>query len=98
MLLFGDFVDDKVKELTGIDRFQIDPYSAGTKASGGPRLTVQKRLMDDQLVVTYISAVDPTEEQVIKLEYQLGRSVALVGERDDKGRVGGDLKFRLEFR
>lgn len=97
-VLFDEFVEDKVKELTGIDRFQVDPYATSTKAAAGPRLTVQKRLLDDQLTVTYISAIDPSEEDVIKMEYQLGRNVSIIGERDDLGRVGGDIKFRLEFR
>jgi hypothetical protein len=97
-VLFDEFVEDKVKQLTGIDRFQIDPYAASSKASAGPRLTVQKRLLDDQLTVTYVSAIDPSEEDVIKLEYQVGKNVAIIGERDDNGRLGGDLTLRLEFR
>lgn len=97
-VLFDEFVEDKVKKLTGIDRFQVDPYATSSKAAAGPRLTVQKRLLDDQLTVTYISAIDPTEEDVIKLEYQLRRNVSIIGERDDLGRMGGDIKFRLEFR
>ena len=97
-VLFDEFVEDKVKELTGIDRFQVEPYATSSKASSGPRLTVQKRLLDEQLTVTYISAVDPAEEEVIKLEYQLGRNVSVLGERDENGRLGGDLKLRLEFR
>ncbi|HLB01532.1 MAG TPA: translocation/assembly module TamB domain-containing protein, partial [Nitrospiria bacterium] len=97
-VLFEEFVEDRVKRLTGIDRFQVDPYSTSSKAAAGPRLTVQKRLLDEKLSVTYISAVDPAEEQVIKVEYQLGRDVSLIGERDEKGRAGGDIRFRLEFR
>jgi autotransporter translocation and assembly factor TamB len=99
-VLFDEFVEEKVKELTGIDRFQLDPYAASSssRAASGPRLTVQKRLLDDKLTVTYTSSVDPAVEDIIKLEYQLGRSVSIIGERDDRGRAGGDLKFRLEFR
>ncbi len=97
-VLFDEFVEDKVKQLTGIDRFQVDPYATSSKAAAGPRLTVQKRLLDDQLTVTYISAIDPSEEDVIKLEYQLGRNISIIGERDENGRMGGDLTLRLEFR
>jgi translocation and assembly module TamB len=97
-VLFDEFVEDKVKELTGIDRFQVDPYATSSKAAAGPRLTVQKRLLDDQLTVTYISAIDPSEEDVIKMEYQLGRNVSIIAERDENGRLGGDLTLRLEFR
>ena len=69
-----------------------------SRAASGPRLTVQKRLMEDRLSVTYISAVDPAEEEVIKLEYRIDRGISLIGERDESGRLGGDIKSRLEFR
>ena len=97
-LLFNEFVEKQVRQLTGIDRFQIDPYVTSSKAAAGPRLTIQKRLLDDHLSVTYISAVDPAEEQVIKLEYQFSDRVSVIGEQDENGRLGGDFKVRLEFR
>ena len=48
--------------------------------------------------MTYSASIGTSEEQVIRLEYILGRNVFLVGERDEQGQVGGDLKFRFEFR
>ena len=90
-------VEEKVQKLTGVDRFQVDPYYSGSRSAGGARLTVGKRLMDERLYVTYTTA-PAAEEDLIKLEYLLGKNVMLVGERDENGRVSSDLQFRFEFR
>jgi autotransporter translocation and assembly factor TamB len=63
-----------------------------------PRVTVSKRLLGDKLYVTYSTAVGAGEEQVLKLDYTLGKNASLVGIRDEKGGIGGDIKFRFEFK
>jgi autotransporter translocation and assembly factor TamB len=84
--------------ITGADRFQVDLYASSTRATVEPRLTVEKRLWEDKVLVTYMKALDPSTEDIIRMEYLLGRNVSLIGERDELGSVGGDLKFRFEFR
>ena len=93
-----DVFEERIKSITGIDRVQIDPYVSKSTGTIGPRLTASKRLLGDKLFVTYTSAVGSTEEQVLKLEYILDKNVSLVGVRDEKGSVGGDIKFRFEFK
>jgi translocation and assembly module TamB len=92
-----DKVEGEVQKITGVDRFQVEPYFSGSKAAGGARLTVGKRLLDDRMYVTYTTAF-ASEEDLIKLEYYLLQNVLLVGEKDENGRVSGDLKLRFEFR
>ena len=93
-----DVFEDRLRNITGLDRVQVDPYVSKTTGTIGPRVTVSKRLLGDRLFVTYISPVGSTEEQVLKLEYILGKNVSLVGLRDEKGSTGGDIKFRVEFK
>ena len=93
-----DVFEERIKSITGIDRVQVDPYVSKSTGTVGPRVTASKRLLGDKLFVTYTSAVGPTEEQVLKLEYILDKNVSLVGVRDEKGSVGGDIKFRFEFK
>ncbi|MEK6693098.1 MAG: translocation/assembly module TamB domain-containing protein, partial [Nitrospirota bacterium] len=88
----------RFRNIAGLDRFQVDPYVTGSSSAGGPRLTVGKSLIDGRLYMTYSATIGTSEEQVIRLEYILGRNVFLVGVRDEQGQVGGDLKFRFEFR
>lgn len=90
-------IESTLQDIIKIDRFQVDPYYSNSASSGGARLTVGKRLLDDRLYVTYTTGIT-TVEDLIKLEYFLGRNVYIVGERDELGRVSGDIKFRFEFR
>ncbi|MDP3049293.1 MAG: translocation/assembly module TamB domain-containing protein [Thermodesulfovibrionales bacterium] len=93
-----DVFEERIKSITGIDRVQVDPYVSKSTGTVGPRVTASKRLLGDKLFVTYTSAVGSIEEQVLKLEYILDKNVSLVGVRDEKGSVGGDIKFRFEFK
>ncbi|MCX5717984.1 MAG: translocation/assembly module TamB domain-containing protein [Nitrospirae bacterium] len=93
-----DVFEDRLKNIIGLDRVQVDPYVSKSTGTVGPRLTASKRLLGDKLFVTYTSAVGSTEERVLKLEYILDKNVSLIGVRDEKGSVGGDIKFRFEFK
>jgi TamB, inner membrane protein subunit of TAM complex len=91
-------ITDKVEAITGIDRIQVDPYYSSTKAGSGPMVTVSKRLLEDNLYVTYATTLDPSQEQIIQMEYEINKNVSLIGQRDELGRAGADLKFHFEFR
>ena len=93
-----DIIEERVSELIGFERFQVDPYYYSAKTSAGPRITVSKHFWDDSLYVTYSTNLATTEEQLILLEYILNKNISLVGERDESGRLGADIKFRFEFK
>ncbi|MEJ2683977.1 MAG: translocation/assembly module TamB domain-containing protein [Candidatus Sulfobium sp.] len=93
-----DVFEERVKTITGLDRFQIDPYVSKLTGTVEPRVTVSKRLLGDKMFVTYASPVGSSEEQIIKLEYSVSRKISLVGVRDERGIVGGDVRFRFEFK
>ncbi len=81
-----DVVEERLRTLTGVDRFQVEPYVSSTTGTVGPRVTVSKRLIGEKLFVTYANLLGTTEEQVIKIEYLLNKNVSLVGVRDEKGK------------
>ncbi|MFQ5543052.1 MAG: translocation/assembly module TamB domain-containing protein [Nitrospiria bacterium] len=93
-------VGEPVENITGIDRIQVDPYVDGTnaKSTAGTRFTAEKRLLKDQLIVIYSTTLDPSEEDLIRMVYQINNNISLIGKRDDEGQVGGDIRFRFEFR
>ncbi len=93
-----DIIEERVSEIMGFERFQVDPYYYSAKTSAGPRLTVSKHFWDDSLYVTYSTNLATTEEQLISMEYILNKNISLVGERDEMGRYGADIKFRIEFK
>lgn len=105
-----DVIEERLRTITGLDRLSLEPSvssksalttsSSVSKSTGtvSPRVTIAKRLMGDKLYVTYSAASGSGEEQVWRLEYLLGRNVSLIGERDELGSLGGDIKFRFGFK
>jgi len=93
-----DVIEERMRSITGLDRFQVEPYVSNKTGTVGPQVTVSKRLIGDRLFVTYSNSIGSTEEQVIKLEYLLDKNISLIGIRDEKGSLGGDIKFRFEFK
>ncbi len=96
---FQDIFERQARSLTGLDRFQVDPY-VGQSNTSVPRLTVGKELLQNKLYATYSSNVGASSpEQIIKLEYILNRHFSLVGEMDQEmGNSGADIKYRFEFK
>ncbi len=93
-----DVVEERLRTITGLDRFQVEPYVSSTTGTVSPRVTVSKRLIGENLFVTYATLMGTTEEQVLKVEYLISRNLSLVGVRDEQGILGGDVRFRFEFK
>jgi translocation and assembly module TamB len=93
-----DVIEERLRTITGIDRFQVEPYVSQSTGTVEPRVTVSERIIGNKFFVTYTSSLASTEEQALKLEYLLNRNVSLIGLTDEQGTVGGDIKFRFEFK
>jgi translocation and assembly module TamB len=102
-----DVIEERVRTLTGLDRFQVEPYVSNVPSTSSvskttstvqPRVTVSERLIGDKLYVTYTTSLSSTEEQILKVEYLLNKNISLVGVRDERGIIGGDIKLRFEFK
>ena len=93
-----DVLEERLRTITGLDRFQVGPYVSKITGTVTPGVTVSKRLVGDKLLVTYTTLLGTTEEQILKVEYFLDKKISLVGVTDQIGGVGGDIKFRFEFK
>jgi translocation and assembly module TamB len=94
---FQDILERRARSVTGLDRFQVDPY-IGKSDTAVPRVTVGKELVQNKLFVTYSSNVGADyPEQIFRIEYILNRHFSVVGERNDLGNIGADFKYRFEF-
>ena len=93
-----DVLEERLRSITGLDRFQVEPSVSPITGTVSPKVTVSKRLIGDRLFVTYSNLVGTAEEQVMKLEYLLDKNISLIGIRDERGSLGGDMKFRFEFK
>lgn len=93
-----DVIEERVRSITGLDRFQIDPYVSKTTGTVEPMVTVSKRMLGDKFFATYSSTLGGKDEQIVKLEYVMNRNLSLIGIRDERGIAGGDIRFRFEFK
>ncbi len=92
----SSYFAEPVKQLTGADRILVG--ASGSKSSKNTLISLEKRILNDKLLIVYSTALDPSEEQRTQLYYELSKNVVLVSEQDEKGRIGGDIRFRFEFR
>lgn len=93
-----DVLEERMRSITGLDRFLVQPHVSKITGTVEPGVTVSKRLVGDNLIVTYTSVLGAAPEQIIKLEYLLNKNISLVGTRDEIGGIGGDVQFRFEFK
>ncbi len=95
---FQDIFERRAKSLTGLDRFQVDPYVNKSDISV-PRVTVGKEIVQNKLYATYSSNVGASApEQLFRIEYLLDRHFSIVGEQNELGNTGADFKYRFEFK
>lgn len=92
-----DVMEERLRDITGLSRVQIIPYVSKSTGTITSRVTVSKTLMGDKLFITYSTAVGTAEDE-IKVEYLLVKNISLVGIRDERGSIGGDIKFRFQFK
>ncbi len=97
--MFKEAVEDRVRGITGLDRFRVSSHVSEESKTISPQVTLSKKLLSDKFYVTLTSSVGTTEEEeVIKVEYIFNDNVSVIGERDEIGSIGGDLRFRFEFK
>jgi len=102
-------IADLAKKRTGggffaLDRLRIDPYIPERSTGGiAARITVGKKVSPNLLFIystilansTVMSQID--EVPIFRMEWDISRKFSLVGGRNDRGRLGFDVKFRKRF-
>jgi translocation and assembly module TamB len=92
-------IGGRIERLFGVSRFRIDPFLAGTgtEQNASARITIEQQVARD-LVITYITNVSSTQQQVIQVEYAVNRDVSIIALRDQNGTFGLDVKFKKRFK
>jgi len=95
-----EVLEDRMRNIIGLDRFYIDTYISRKTSTVVPRVTISKRIVGDKLIITYASPLvdSAAEEQTLKLEHFVNRNLSLIGTWDEYGGIGGDIKYRFEFK
>lgn len=92
---FNAAVSDRVQRLFGGSRIKIDPQGLSTETSlaRGPALTIEQQVAGN-LTLTYTTNISQTSQQIIQAQYNISKTVSIVGIRDQNGVVSFDVKIR----
>ncbi|MCX7913226.1 MAG: translocation/assembly module TamB [Thermodesulfovibrionales bacterium] len=93
-----EVLEERIKIITGIDRIQVDPQVSKVTGTINPRITVLKKILDGKMQIVYSVSTANNEQQTWRFEYFIDKSISLIGERDEKGGISGNIKFRFEFK
>lgn len=84
------------ENLLSLDSLRLDPFIMGSTSEITARLTVGKRLSRNFSIV-YSTNLATQREEIVRVEWDLGRDLSLVAIRDEVGRISLDLKIRKRF-
>ena len=100
----ADMAKKQAGGLFSLDRFRIDPYiPEGAPGGIAARITVGKKISQNLLVLYSTILANSSVRQeidefpIFRAEWDISRRFSLVGGRDDRGRLGFDVKFHRRF-
>jgi len=89
-------ISGRLERLFGVSRIKIDPELTGVTNTPQARLTVEQQLSRD-LTVTYITNLNRTQQQVVRVQWDFSRDFSVLAVRDDNGVFGVDFFYRKRF-
>jgi hypothetical protein len=90
-------IGKRVQRIFGLESFRVDPFLAGAENDPTARITISERISKD-LVVTFSRNLTTNQEQIVIIEYDVGKNVSVVATRDENGKFGLDFRLHKHFR
>jgi translocation and assembly module TamB len=95
-----DLLQQRVGNRLGLlntSHVRIEPFQVGAVNNPGARITLSEQFSKD-LSVTYSQDLSSNRQQVIQIEYFIGRNTSVVASRDELGNLGLDLRQRKRIK
>jgi translocation and assembly module TamB len=89
-------LSSRVQRFIGSSRVKIDPTLTGIDNLPQARLTIEQQVSRD-ITLTYITNLNRTQEQIVRIQWDFNRSWSAVAVRDSNGLFGIDFQFRKRF-
>lgn len=90
-------ISSRVERFFGASRIKIDPQATGVDNVAQARLSIEQSLSRD-VTVTFITNLSRTQEQIVRVEWDVSRQWQLIAVRDERGVFAVDFIFRKRFR
>ena len=90
-------VGGRLQRFFGVSHIKIDPQLTDVTSVPQARLTLEQQISKD-ITLTYITNLTRTQEQIIRVEWDLSRQWSVIALRDENGAFGIDFQYRKRFK
>ncbi len=90
-------INGRLQRFFGISRVRIDPQLTGIDNVPQARLTLEQQVSRD-VTLTYITNLNRTQQQIVRIDWDISRAWSVVAVRDENGIFGLDLFFRKRLK
>jgi translocation and assembly module TamB len=89
-------ISSRLQRFFGSSRVKIDPTLTGVDNLPQARLTIEQQVSKD-ITLTYITNLNRTQEQAVRVQWDLNRNWSAIAVRDPNGLFGIDFQYRKRF-
>lgn len=90
-------LNSRTERFFGASRIRIDPSATGVDNLPQARLTIEQSISRD-ITLTYITNLNRSQQQVVRLEWDLSRQWSVIAVKDENGAFAVDFLFRRRFK
>ncbi len=90
-------ISSQLQRFFGVSRIKIDPLISGLEGTPQARLTVEQQVSKD-ITMTFVTTLNRSQQQVVRLEWNLSKEWSVIALRDENGSFGLDFQLRKQVR
>ncbi len=90
-------VTGRLERLFGVSRLKIDPQLSSLEGTPQARITIEQQISRD-ITMTFVTNLARTQQQLVRLEWDINRQWSVVVVRDENGSFGTDFQYKKRFK
>ena len=95
--LLSTSVSGALQKFFGVSRVKIDPRAIGVDGTPQAQLTVEQQISRD-VTLTYSTGLQNAQQQIVRVEWNLGKQWSIVAVRDQFGLFGIDFFYKRRLK
>src|SRR6185503_13281940 len=89
-------VSSRLQRFFGVSRLKIDPQLTGLEGRPQAHLTIEQQVSRD-VTLTFVTNLTNSQQQIVRLEWNLNKTWSLIAVRDENGIFGIDFQYKKRF-
>lgn len=89
-------LNTRTERFFGASRIRIDPSAVGVDNLPQARLSIEQSISRD-VAITFVTNLNRSQQQVVRLEWDLSRQWSLIAIKDENGSFAVDFLYRRRF-